>query len=261
MIEDILNNLTINNYGRTIEYGDRWSSIPKLGINRLWYVHSGSAAVYVNSREIEIKPGRIYLYPRNIEFNVEADLDTGFEHTFFDFNFGICSAPDVIELKKDENPLIFLAMEVLLYMADKYPMFPLAKRNEYYESVKLNIANIMLYILELDKGLTLLSDARISKALIYIQNNIFKDITVNEIAEYVNLEANYFIKLFKKNMNISPYRYIKNYRLNFAISLIKNGESVSNAAEFAGYDSLGTFTNTIKSYTGLLPSEIRDSVK
>ena len=90
-----------------------------------------------------------------------------------------------------------------------------------------------------------------------MQKNMFSKVSVNDVAEHVNLDYSYFVKLFKKNMQISPYQYMKNYRLNRAISLIKNGKSVGEAAEAAGYDSESTFSNTVKKYTGLFPTDLK----
>lgn len=257
MLEDILNNISIITYGRQKKKKE-WSIAEKIGVNRFYYIHSGQATFYMHSREITFEPGNIYFCPRNIEFSVAADDELGIDHTFFDFYLNTCSAPDIIGMPKDENPLIAAATDSLIYIADKHPMFPVLKRNDFYDSVKTYLANIVFYLMREDKGISFFSDSRILAALTFIQNNIFNDISVNDVANHVNLDTNYFIKLFKKTVQTSPYQYMKNYRLNFAITLIKKGATVSEAAEFIGYNSLAAFTHTIKSYTGLLPSEIKN---
>lgn len=256
MFENIINGISIIVYGRAV-IGKEWTVDKKIGVNRVYFIHSGSATFYMGNRSMPIIPGNLYLFPRNIEFNIKAGDEGGVDHTFFDFYLNTCSSDEIIEVQKDCNGLISATVDALIYIAENHSMYPDLKRNEFYEPLKAYLANLIFLLMGVSGSLTFLSDMRILEALAFMQKNMFSKVSVNDVAEHVNLDYSYFVKLFKKNMQISPYQYMKNYRLNRAISLIKNGKSVGEAAEAAGYDSESTFSNTVKKYTGLFPTDLK----
>ncbi|MDY3845973.1 MAG: AraC family transcriptional regulator [Eubacteriales bacterium] len=258
MFEDIINGISIIVYGRALR-GKTWTIDKRIGVNRVYFIHSGRASFYMGNRTLPITPGNIYLFPRNIEFNIKAEDECVVDHTFFDFYLNTCSSDEIIEVPKDFNGLIRATADALIYIAENKSMFSERKRNEFYEPSKAYLASLIFLLMKVSDSLTFLSDTRILEALAFMQKNMFSKISVSDVAGYVNLDYGYFIKLFKKNMHISPYQYIKNYRLNRAISLIKNGKSVGEAAEAAGYDSEATFSHTVKKYTGMLPSELKNT--
>lgn len=260
MVREIFNNISVITYGREVKHFGDWGVTERLGVNRLYYIHSGRAYIENRSEVTVLNAGKMYFCPRNIEFNVYADKETGVDHTFFDFYLNTCMSDEVIEMSKDDNLLIRNTADSLIYIAEKYPMYSIVERNDFYNSVRAHLANFVFCMDRICEELRFISDERILKSIAYIQANIFEKISVSAIADHVSLDVNYFIKLFKNTMQISPYQYIRNYRLNYAITMIKNGLSVSEIAEFIGYESVGTFIHAIKDYTGMVPTEIRKQV-
>ena len=47
----------------------------------------------------------------------------------------------------------------------------------------------------------------------YIDGNISKDITVEKLASIAHLHPNYFIKLFRKHIGVSPINYLNKKRI------------------------------------------------
>lgn len=95
----------------------------------------------------------------------------------------------------------------------------------------------------------------ISKSVDYIYQNIDKVITVDELADTVNMSVSGFHKKFKDVLNISPLQYIKIVKLDKAKAYLMQGANVSQAAELVGYNSLAQFSREYKRHFGILPSK------
>jgi AraC family transcriptional regulator of adaptative response/methylated-DNA-[protein]-cysteine methyltransferase len=83
------------------------------------------------------------------------------------------------------------------------------------------------------------------------------DLKINDqMLREKGLEPNQVRRWFQKNHGVTFQAYQRLMRLNHAISNIKMGESVTNAAYESGYDSLSGFQHTFKKVTENNPSEI-----
>ena len=99
-------------------------------------------------------------------------------------------------------------------------------------------------------------NSRIVQALEFIHQNYNQQIEIEELSNRLHLDNSYFIRLFKKYMRVSPFQYLKDYRLSMAISLLKAGNKVSDVAEMVGYSSVHAFSNAVKKNMGISPSQL-----
>ena len=83
-------------------------------------------------------------------------------------------------------------------------------------------------------------------------------ITVQQVADRLNLDRSYFSTAFKEKMGVSPQAYLINLRLERAAELITvYDESPSTAAISVGYPDLYHFSKIFKKHFGLSPREYR----
>lgn len=91
-----------------------------------------------------------------------------------------------------------------------------------------------------------------------IENNIFSDLNIEQLAYLCNMSQATFKRKFKKTYNETPARYILDKKLNRAKDLLKlNSNPVSNIAYDCGFNSPSTFNKSFKKRFGLTPSEFR----
>ena len=95
---------------------------------------------------------------------------------------------------------------------------------------------------------------KISRAVEYVQQNMDKTVTIDEMADIVNMSSSGFHRKFKEVMHLSPLQYIKSMKLNKARTLITEGKSVSEAGYLVGYNSPAQFSREFKRFFGFLPS-------
>lgn len=86
-----------------------------------------------------------------------------------------------------------------------------------------------------------------------INRNSAKISSVDDICRMTNYSASYINELFKKNMNITPYRFVISKKLNQAKIALDSGMSVGSAAEIAGFNNYSNFISLFGKTFGVSP--------
>ena len=246
MFDDII----FTTYGRG-KIDKNWHISDNIGFNRIYYIHSGDVWYSGSGIREKLETGYVYLFPQNLKFDLEFEEDEVIDHTYFDF---VLTPP--IRLEKfmkidiEENKIIGLAAKVLLELGEKYGVGV----KEYREIIKSYLKNFLVLVNK-ETRIEIIEDERINDAIKYIHKNINKEITLEELASMECIETNYFIKIFKKNMYITPYQYIKNYRMTRAASYLERNCPVGEVASKVGYSDVAAFSHAFKKEYGIYPSE------
>ena len=100
------------------------------------------------------------------------------------------------------------------------------------------------------------------EAVVYIEHNYDKDITVEDIARRCKLDRSYFGKVFKKAVGQSPQEFLIRYRMSKAAdALIIGDDSVGDIGASVGYPNLLHFSRAFKGVYGVSPREYRQKNK
>ena len=101
----------------------------------------------------------------------------------------------------------------------------------------------------------------LSLAALYIRKNIGENLSVTDVAEYVNLTPEHLTRLLKKKTGYSLKEYLTHERLEAAKMLLKTTTlSVTSIASHVGYDNYNNFTKIFKKYEDCTPSEYRKNL-
>ncbi|UTW64720.1 helix-turn-helix transcriptional regulator [bacterium SCSIO 12741] len=93
-----------------------------------------------------------------------------------------------------------------------------------------------------------------------IQQNLYANLSLEELAALAHLSVSSFKRKFKEVFNESPKKYINRKKVDKAAELLKSEElRVSDVAYDVGFDSLATFNRNFTSQFGKSPSEFRMS--
>lgn len=107
-----------------------------------------------------------------------------------------------------------------------------------------------------------LSEFYAREAVVYIEHNYNKDITVEDIAQKCKLDRSYFGKVFKKVVGESPQEFLIHYRMTKAAdALITGDESIGDIGVAVGYPNLLHFSRAFKGVYGVSPREYRQKNK
>lgn len=98
----------------------------------------------------------------------------------------------------------------------------------------------------------------VKTALTYIKDNYHAKIYISDLAEQVNLNEQYFCRLFKKAVGCSPVSYINEYRVKQAKRLLEKTDlPVTDICLECGYNNLGNFLREFRKHTGTTPLQYR----
>ena len=106
-------------------------------------------------------------------------------------------------------------------------------------------------------------DARIRKAIDYIQNNFRKNITIEELAKLCGFSESHFHSIFKKEVGIPAIEYKNSLCIRHAAMLLldTNHFSIEEISTECGFQSAEYFRRVFKSFMGVSPKEYRNSMK
>lgn len=99
----------------------------------------------------------------------------------------------------------------------------------------------------------------IRNSIKYLETHFKEQINLNDLADSAGLSPYHFSRVFKKQMNCSPYQYLISYRINNAKKLLHNTNlSVQEIAFASGFNSPSNFIQVFKKHTNVSPKKFRE---
>lgn len=142
----------------------------------------------------------------------------------------------------------------------------LASTSHHYSHRHILVMNIIEQILlwagmgnpcNLNKSI----DGRIRAILKYIDSSMESPMELKYLGQKVGLSAFRFAHLFRKNIGISPMRYVEQKRMERATELLRStSEPVASIARQVGYDDPFHFSRVVYRATGFSPINYRKEV-
>lgn len=136
--------------------------------------------------------------------------------------------------------------------------------NRQYSSIEIECGNLCSAIQQLQSdaqaGVAAVKNPLINKAIKYIQKNYAEDISLITLSQHLNISSVYLSQLFKKELGISPIKFIINYRIERAKELLKEtDDTIYNIAVKVGFWESKHFSKTFKRVTGVTPMQYKKS--
>ena len=98
----------------------------------------------------------------------------------------------------------------------------------------------------------------VNKAIAYINNNYYKNISVGDVAESLNVDRTTLYRNFERVMSLSPQNYLLNFRLDKSLVLLNDTNlSIKEIAYSVGFGDYPHFCRLFKKYFSVTPSEYR----
>ena len=107
-----------------------------------------------------------------------------------------------------------------------------------------------------------ISDNGMESVVDYIERNLKRGISLEDVANHVNISTYYLSKIFKKEMGVNFITYVTDRKMDLAKEMLVNTDiPVLNIALDLAYNEANYFSKAFKKKTGLTPSEYREQYK
>lgn len=155
------------------------------------------------------------------------------------------------------NELLEVIKSLIELYNNKSDFFEIKLKSELYQLFYV----LFTYFFELESHEPSIKDntTRNIKAILdYISENYMNPITIDELADSVNLSKHYFMRFFKKYMGMTCIEYINDYRLNVATNLlITTSMQITEISASIGITNLSYFNRIFKKKYNMTPKEYR----
>jgi AraC family transcriptional regulator len=100
--------------------------------------------------------------------------------------------------------------------------------------------------------------ARFKPVIDFVEDSLYREIGLNEMAALVGLSITHFSHAFKTTYGVSPYRYIQQRRIRRAATLLRTtNDTVAAIGAQVGFASQSRFSGAFTSLIGSAPSAYR----
>ena len=212
----------------------------------LHYVFSGKGVYTADGKNYPVSKGQIFIIHPHEIVTYAADEEDPWNYCWVGFESRI-PMPEI-----SENYLLTLPAAEHIFAALRASETSVAEK-EYYICAKIYE---LLSLLEQPKntGHTR-SYQNVMKAKAYIDANYVNPITVETLADSLEINRSYFSTTFKREIGKSPQQYLVDVRLSKAAELMtEQGYSASAAALSSGYTDIFNFSKMFKRKYGLSPT-------
>lgn len=105
------------------------------------------------------------------------------------------------------------------------------------------------------------ANKNIEKVLEYIDQNLHKDISQRDVAEYIGLSTGYISTIFKEHLGKNYIDYLNGKRVERAKQLLKETRfNIREVGFRVGFNNIQTFMRTFKKHEGVTPGQYRESI-
>jgi len=102
------------------------------------------------------------------------------------------------------------------------------------------------------------ASSAMDRAINYINSNIFRDMTVDEICAEIHISKYHFCRKFKETTGMTVMNYILKTRIVLAKNLLLHEKcSITDISNRCGFSSISYFCRTFKAEIGMTPLEFR----
>lgn len=98
---------------------------------------------------------------------------------------------------------------------------------------------------------------RLRAILAFLHEHYAERVTLEALGRHVGLCKSECCRFFKRQMQVSPFEYLLEYRVGQSLSFLQKGRTVAQAAEAAGFSDPSYFAKVFRARIGRSPSSYR----
>ena len=229
---------------------------------KLIYITNGIGYVcFDNAPELEISKGKILLISPNQKYTYYHLNTSEWKEYFIRFETDMVFSMLIRKFFPIENSIIDIGFNEelmkLFHRAIDVVQNGLKSSQVYLSGMLFHVLGLIIAESK-NKTLEKKERQKIEQAKIIMNENVYEDMPIQNIASQLNLSYALFRRNFKKYTNESPARYYNDIKLNKAKQmLVESTDSIKEISFKLQFTSLEYFSTSFKRMTGFTPSEFR----
>lgn len=267
---NIVDDFNSDIYASIIGYEECSKNKPLIDSNKSCYVFhfvvKGKGYLYYKNQVESISQGECFMISPNSHVKYRPDSKDPWQYFWMEVNGNLVKK--ILNCVDFPSHNMHIALENISTIFDYFlDLLDEEKflRNTNAETLRVNsiLLNIFSCIIseygkEEHSPLLSKEEIQIKKIIEYINSNYTSpNITIKKIADYFFFDQAYLTRIFKKNMGVSPMKYIIYLRMQRAVELLKKKKafSISQIAYALGYKNQFYFSKEFKKHFGVPPSK------
>ena len=236
-------------------------------IHNFWeitYIDDGQLITEVDNKEYFLESHNLLFYAPKQEHSQKTNKTCSYLTVIFDMNISDSDAEllknKIFEIDQKESDLLSHFIKAS------------ADNNDYKNDILITlIQSLVIALLSRHKSNKKNSvntsmqqrfqNELISEIALYIQENIYSPLTVEDICYKFAMSRSSVQALFKENLDITPKQYISDLKFSKAKQMIKNSVySISEISRMCGFSSIHYFSRKFKEKYGVTPTSYAKSI-
>ncbi|NOU97853.1 helix-turn-helix domain-containing protein [Paenibacillus sp. LMG 31456] len=233
--------------------------------NKLYWILNGEGWIKIGDQELHPRPGQLCLLPAHSQQSYSVTSNLPYFKYWCHFTAHIGSfdlfqwldIPLYMKVSNAEQMTTWFKELVALFH-DSALTSRLREKAILLQIISCYLESVPVHMLqqrteEMD---------RLDQLQRFIEHNLHKSITVEQMAKSVHFHPNYLIKYFKKHFGMPPAKYMQRKRMDKAKFLLTTTSlSMKEVAEQTGFENTNHFTKSFRKETGFPPTEYRKNVR
>ena len=191
----------------------------------------------------------LYCFPSTVPYRITQNPENNITCLFFHFTIAPYVISALREIDVSEHPILKNLLEAYIALC-------IAEPPKIDEAFPQQLTSAIIEYLKKIKIMQMVNP-KIEKSISYVLEHMDQSIKVEELSEYCGYQPQYFIRLFKECVGLSPHQFIISYRMKTALALLQTGTSVTVVAETIGYKESKNFSKAFKQFYGIAPREVK----
>lgn len=232
------------------------------------YVLSGKGHIETGGRSYNVSAGDFYLLKSGFTGQYYADTEEPYRKiwvntygSLMDKQFKIYGIDDSVTVFHCADSRIKDCLtSVITTMASRTDSDDLS---ELYRQCSIKLIEILSLINGIGLSQKSIDNTTVcEKIRRYIEMNLSSDITLGGIAELFYMHEATLIRVFRRELGVTPMKYLASQRIRVAKSMLSEGFRCKDIASFLRYKDLAYFSHCFKREVGMSPTEyVRTLVK
>lgn len=217
------------------------------GYSRLYYVKGGDALYQDKAQTFPLQERHFYILPTAVPYQVRHNPEKPLICVYLHMDFFPGTLSSIYDISVAEYPVLFNLLETLTECIGK----------ESKKLISIIADALVLYCRE--EELLTFTEGILTPLLLYITENLEKDLSIENLSHRAGYNSQYFIRLFREELGTTPYQYVIARRMERARTLLKSRISITEVSDRTGFTDVKSFSRAFRKYNSLSPSAYREN--